>query len=303
MKRVLLVTVLLTLTAACHREARPDRQVAFDVPASAPMLSTGVVAQERQARVESARYARRDQKQAVVQRMITQSADIRVIVRHPDSTSAQLAAAAIAAGGFVESARQWRTDGQAVASVTLRVPNDRLTLTLDAIRHFAIRVEAESVTGEDVTAEYTDLGAQLTNLRATEGELRSLLVTVGQRTLKAQDVLEVFNQLTDVRGQIEQTQARMGTLSKLATLATIKVDLVPDALSQPIASAGWRPLATVRGAVSDLLGTLRWVADALIWLLVYLVPIGLAAGIPVVGAVLGVRAVRRRMVGEQARIS
>jgi hypothetical protein len=264
----------------------------------APALTGGLALDQRAQNAPAALYRQKARNDGGTQRMITQSAQIRVIVRHPDSTSAQLAAAALAAGGFVEGARQWHTAGQMVASITLRVPNDRLTATLDAIRHASIRVENESVTGEDVTAEYTDLGAQLTNLRATEAELRSLLVTVGQRTLKAADVLEVFNQLTDVRGQIEQTQARMGTLSKLAALATIQVDLVPDALTQPIASAGWRPLATARGAFSDLMGTLRWVADGLIWVVIYLLPILMAGGIPVLGVALGVRAIRRRTLRE-----
>jgi len=188
-----------------------------------------------------------------------------------------------------------------MASLTLRVPDERLAATLDDIRHTAIRIDNEAVTGTDVTGEYTDLGAQLKNLRATETELRALLVTVGQRTRKAEDVLDVFNQLTEVRGQIEQTEARMGTLSKLAQLATIHVDLVPDALSQPIAQSGWRPLATIRGAFSDLVGTLRWLVDGLIWVLVYLVPIVAAVGVPVLGTAALVRSWRRRWA--PARIS
>ncbi|HYK12138.1 MAG TPA: DUF4349 domain-containing protein [Gemmatimonadales bacterium] len=293
MKRAWLVAGVLSL-AACRKTTGADAplQSYNGSPVEEAPVSTGALPRD-QATAKSMLY-RQAANHSSAQRMITQSAEIRVIVRHPDSTSARLAAAALAAGGFVEDARQWRTNGQVVASITLRVPNDQLTPTLDAIRHTAIRVENESVSGEDVTAEYTDLGAQLTNLRATEAELRTLLVTVGQRTLKAADVLEVFNQLTDVRGQIEQTQARMGTLSKLASLATIKVSLVPDALSQPIATAGWRPLATVRTSFSDLLGTLRRVADGLIWVLVYLVPMVIAAAIPVGAAALGVRAVRRR---------
>lgn len=308
MKRSLLLIGTLTLVGACDSHPHPladrvqipeslNRGVA-DAPAVAYM---GYSQRQSPASAASALYRRqKDAGDATapadqIGRMVTRTAEIRAVVTHPDSTSAALTAAVQAAGGFVEDARQWRASGQTLASLTLRVPDDRLTLILDAVKHSAIRVDNEAVTGTDVTGEYTDLGAQLRNLRATEGELRSLLVTVGQRTRKAADVLDVFNQLTDVRGQIEQTEARMGTLSKLAQLATIHVDLVPDALSQPIAQTAWRPVVTMRGAFSALLGTLKWAVDALIWVIVYLVPIIVAVAIPVGAGVLVMRAVRRRL--------
>ncbi|HKR55498.1 MAG TPA: DUF4349 domain-containing protein [Gemmatimonadales bacterium] len=303
MKRSCLLLGTLSLISACDThphplearfQARAPKEAAVDVPAAAYMGSG-------QQQSPSALYRRQKDAGSVnapadqIGRMVTRTAEIRAVVTHPDSTSTALTSAVEAVGGFVEDARQWQASGQTLASLTLRVPDARLASTLDAIKRGAIRVENEAVTGTDVTGEYTDLGAQLRNLRATEAELRSLLVTVGQRTRKAQDVLDVFNQLTEVRGQIEQAEARMGTLSKLAQLATIHVDLVPDALSQPIAQTGWRPLVTVRGAFSTLLGTLRWGVDALIWVIVYLVPIIVAVAIPVGAAVLGVRAVRRKL--------
>jgi len=308
MKRSFLLLGTLTLIAgacdthphplAARFQSRPDEAV---VDAPAAYMGSG------QQQSPSALYRRQKDAGSAnapadqIGRMVTRTAEIRAVVTHPDSTSTALTSAVEAVGGFVEDARQWRASGQTLASLTLRVPDARLASTLDAIKRGAIRVENEAVTGTDVTGEYTDLGAQLRNLRATEAELRSLLVTVGQRTRKAQDVLDVFNQLTEVRGQIEQAEARMGTLSKLAQLATIHVDLVPDALSQPIAQTGWRPLVTVRGAFSTLLGTLRWGVDALIWVIVYLVPILIAVGIPVLGAAALVRALRRRW--EPSRIA
>ena len=286
MKRFPLLLAGLIATG-CGKDAHGPMGYAVRVPAAGFQQQQAAISEApalyRQARDESA-----------TKRMVTRSAEIRAVVAHPESTSATLAAAVQASGGFVEDARQWRASGQMLASLTLRVPDDRLATTLDAIRHVAIRVDNEGITGEDVTAEYTDLGAQLKNLQATETELRSLLVTVGQRTKRASDVLDVFNKLTEVRGEIDQTQARMGTLSKLAALATIKVDLVPDALSEPITAGGWRPVVTVRGAFADLVGTLRWMVDALIWVLVYVVPVIVAVGAPVLGTAALARSWRRR---------
>ncbi|MBM4428926.1 MAG: hypothetical protein FJ026_01080 [Chloroflexi bacterium] len=51
------------------------------------------------------------------------------------------------------------------------------------------------------------------------------------------------------------------------------VELVPDILAQPIARPGWRPAETVAGALRALLQTLRFVVDAAIWVLLYLLPL------------------------------
>jgi hypothetical protein len=238
-----------------------------------------------------------------VVRMVTRVAQLRAVVSHPDSVATELAAETQASGGFVEDARQWHSSGQVLASLTLRVPDDRLAATLDAIRRHALRVDEENVTGQDVTEEYTDLGAQITNLRATEAELRSLLVTVGERTKKAADVLEVFNQLTQVRGQIEQAQARLSTLSKLASLATINVELVPDALTKPLATSGWRPAVAAHQAYSKLTGTLRWLVDAGIWALIYILPVIALIAVPAGVLFFGVRGLRRRTLETPARMS
>jgi hypothetical protein len=211
-----------------------------------------------------------------------------------------LGAQVAAGGGYVSDSKQWRSGDQMLASMTIRVPVDKLESTLESIRHAAIRVESENLSGEDVTEEYTDLGAQLTNLRATETELRALLATVRERTRKAADIMEVFNQLTEVRGQIDQIEARITTLDKLAALATISLDLVPDALAQPLTAAGWQPTAAVRGAFRTLLGTLKALFEGTIWVLVYLVPVVLVLAVPALGIWGGVRVVRRRLVTREA---
>ena len=53
------------------------------------------------------------------------------------------------------------------------------TALLAAIKGTAVRVQQENVKGQDVTEEFSDLNAQLTNLEATEKELRELLTEAG----------------------------------------------------------------------------------------------------------------------------
>lgn len=170
------------------------------------------------------------------------------------------------------------------------MPAGQIFATLAEIRAAALRTETENVSGQDVSQEYTDLSAELTNLEATERELRQLLATVRQRTQRASDVLEVFNQLAKVRGEIDQTRGRLLNLGQLVDLATITLDIAPDAVAAPPVEDVWRPGGVARDALRTLVTTLKWVCDVLIWVCIYIAP--LAALIAAL-AILVRRAVRR----------
>ena len=55
-------------------------------------------------------------------------------------------------------------------------------------------------------------------LQATERELLALLTNIREKSGKAEDVLAVYRELTDIRGQIEQLQGRINYLDKATSL-------------------------------------------------------------------------------------
>jgi hypothetical protein len=211
-------------------------------------------------------------------RMIVRTAELSLQVADVKAVMEQVAQAVSASGGFLGASRLWRDGESDRASMTVRVPADRLDATVARFRGLAVRVDNASVTGEDVTRQAVDLNAQLVNLRATETELRALLITVRQRTQKASDVLEVHTELSRVRGEIEQRTAELQTLTQLAALSTITLELRPDVVATPIASASWQPRGVLRDATRALVGTARVVATAAIWGAVYGGPLLLCAG-------------------------
>ncbi len=202
-------------------------------------------------------------------RMIVRTAELTLQVSDVKAVMDQVAEATSAVGGFLGASRLWREGESDRASMTVRVPSARLDATLARFRGLAVRVDNASVTGEDVTRQAVDLNAQLVNLRATETELRALLVTVRQRTQKASDVLEVHTELSRVRGEIEQHTAELQTLTQLAALSTITLELRPDVVATPIASEAWQPRGVLRDATRALVGTGRTVVSAAIWGVVY----------------------------------
>ena len=209
---------------------------------------------------------------APLDRMIIRNATISLIVRDTAKAIETITAAIEGSGGYVASSSVWRESDVLRGKLTIRVPNTRLGNSLAAIRSAAIRVQSESVSSEEVTQEYVDLASQVRNLEATEEELRQLLATVRERAKKASDILEVHEQLTAIRGQIEQAKGRMRYLEQMTSYATINIDLTPDAVATPAVEPGWQPLASVKEATRSLTNAGKALVTAVIWIGIYVIP-------------------------------
>jgi Domain of unknown function (DUF4349) len=207
-------------------------------------------------------------------RMIVRSAEISMEVADVRRAMQSVSELTRKAEGFLGASRQWKDGESDLATMTLRIPAARLDSTLATLRAMAVRVDNESVTGEDVTRQAVDLSAQLTNLRATETELRALLTTVRQRSQRASDILEVHTQLTQVRGEIETRTAELQSISQLVAMSTVTLTLRPDAVATPIASEQWQPRGVFRDATRALVSVARGAASLSIWALVWAIPIG-----------------------------
>jgi anti-sigma factor RsiW len=111
---------------------------------------------------------------------------------------------------------------------TLRVPASGLDATIAELRNFG-RVESESQSGEEVTEQYVDLQARLSNAHNTEQRLTDLL---RQRTGKLSDVLAVETELDRVRGEIERMEAEKKNLANKVDFATINATVSEDYRAQ-----------------------------------------------------------------------
>jgi len=125
-------------------------------------------------------------------------------------------------------------------------------------------VESESQSGEDVTRQYVDLDARLTNARNTEQRLTALL---RDRTGKMTDVLAVEKEIDRVRGEIEQMEAQKKTLINRVDFATLNVTLREASKAQLSPHSTWDRFRTAGadGYVSLVAG----VVGALVFLLAY----------------------------------
>ena len=206
-------------------------------------------------------------------RMIVRTAEMRIVVADTTKAVDAVTKSVEAMGGFVSGSNIWREGELLRATLKLRVPADKLTSTLASIRTLATRVDNETIASEDVSQEYVDLESQVRNLEATEAELRELLIVARKNSRRATDVLEVHEQLTMIRGQIEQAKGRMRYLSQVTALSQISLDVLPDAITKPVVEGEWQPFVIAKDAMRALVGSFQSIATVAIWFVIYVLPI------------------------------
>jgi hypothetical protein len=221
-------------------------------------------------------------------RKIVYTVDMVLVVKDVDSATDEAESLAKSLGGYVASASVRRSNRSKYASMTLRIPADRLDEAVEKLKGMAERVDRYSLHTEDITARYTDLQARLTNLEATEKELRAMLQEVREKPdARAEDIMEVYRELAKVRGEIDQVKGQMKMWDKMVALATINLQFTP--LTEVAPAGGWHPQETVRRAVHALVSSMMWLANAFIWLVLYALPILLVVGLVVMGLLYPIR--------------
>lgn len=223
-------------------------------------------------------------------RLVIRTADMTIVVSNTQEQLDAISKLAAQYGGFVVQSGTSKVGTDALqGQITLRVDAKNFDKALGDIRRLAVDVQSENIRGEDVTAEYVDLEAQLKNLEAAEAQLTKIM----EQAFNTEDVLNVYQQLTQIRGQIEQIKGRMKFLSQSAALSTINVNLIPDALAQPVEVGGWRLEGVLKDAVEALIGTLQGLASIAVWFVIVVLPVLLIFAAPVVLVIWLIRRARR----------
>lgn len=217
------------------------------------------------------------------QRIVIKNASLQIVANDVAAAINSITQLAETMGGWVISSSTSKTtrsvgDEVITGSIAIRVPADQLNTALTQIKAQAASVDSESVTGTDVTQEYTDLNSQVTNLQAAERQLQILL----EAAQSTDSVLQIYNELVRVRGEIEIAQGRINYYNEASSYSSISVTLRPPNVAQAAVQVdtAWSPATTVSGAFNALVNILQGLANFLIIVVVLVIPVLLVIGIP-----------------------
>jgi hypothetical protein len=205
---------------------------------------------------------------------IVKNASITVQLKDGEFDKAFNEASSVASahGGFVVSSDS-NTGGKVASGVlTLRVPADAFDVVRTKLSALGT-VKQQNLSGQDVSGTIVDLDARLRSLQAQEDALRQLMTKA--RTIG--ETIEVQNQLTGVRQQIEQLSGERARLADAASFATIRFFLAePGAAATPQPKPEPEP-GTLRHAVSAAIEGTEQVLSGTIIVIGWTLPIVLLA--------------------------
>lgn len=195
-------------------------------------------------------------------------ADLGAALRDGDAAVAR-------AGGYISGSNRTAANGSESAQVTYRIPSAAWSSTLSALRGLASTVVKELVKTEEVTGQVVDLAARIANLRATEAALQAIMA----KATKISDVLDVQEQLTATRGDIEKLVADKEHLVDRAAYGSLAVTYrlpsVPSPTATPVPANGWDPGDDVARASGKLVRIGQTTTSIGIWLAIVGLPLAI----------------------------
>lgn len=283
-----LMMIALIVLSACSAPARTSESASppMEAPAGAPampeMESSDGGGMDNFAKPGS---MVQDMQGQGAERLVIRNANLTIVVDQPGDAMNAIMRMSEGMNGFVVTSnlyKRYTDNGVEVpeATVTVRVPAERLNEALEQVKALVKDrtedIRNENISGQDVTKEYTDLRSRLTNLEEAEAQLREIM----DDALRTEDVLNVHAQLTSIREQIEVIKGQIQYYEEAAAMSSISVTIWASEAVKPLEIGGWEPVGVARDAVQALIDTTQVLASAVIWIVIYVLPIALLIFLP-----------------------
>ncbi|MFI9485550.1 DUF4349 domain-containing protein [Promicromonospora sp. NPDC052451] len=205
--------------------------------------------------------------QEAVDRELVTTGSATLAVEDPFDAAERIAGLVEGAGGRVETRdEQAATDHEpGSASMTLRIPADRVSATLDALGELG-EVRDRHVETVDVTGTAQDLDARIEALRTSTDRLRELMADADRTS----DLIEIEAELSTRQAELDSRVSERNRLSDEVAMSTLHVEIVaegtPAAQARPGGfvgglTAGWNALVSTFNVVVLVLGAIiPWLA-------------------------------------------
>lgn len=203
-------------------------------------------------------------------RMIIKSASISLDVEKYDDIVQRITTWTTEGGGYVEnlstSLKTNYTDQENLkyGYITLRIPTAGYDSMLSQIKALG-NVTNEYSDAYDVTKAYRDTAAEIENLKLTEARFREIL----SQAQDVNDILSVENELTRIRGQINQYTRQIKDWEALVDMTTITISLNEVKNLKPVIERIDDSLwgRAKDGFIDTINGIKNFIEHAIVWLI------------------------------------
>lgn len=176
-------------------------------------------------------------------RKIIRNAELSVQTREYDTFMSDLSGRIGASGGYIESSY---ASGNSYSSrrnlrsvnMTLRIPAEKLDMFLEGVCAMG-NVLYKNVYSNDVTANYVDTQARLNALKTERDTLMGLL----EKADKMEDIIVIYERISDVTYEIESYESRMRTYDDQIAYSTVNISVEEvERETQVVEETAWQEI-------------------------------------------------------------
>lgn len=159
-------------------------------------------------------------------RQVITTGYVTVTAEEPIEAATEAVRIVESVGGRVDGRTEHApTNGdQGSATLTLRLPSETLTATLEKLKALG-EAEEVSISSSDVTMETQDLDARINALTASVDRLINLLATATDTDV----LIQLETAISDRQGELESLQSQRRYLADQVSLSTITLNLISEA--------------------------------------------------------------------------
>ena len=235
-----------------------------------------------------------------VERIVIKNASLTIKVDDPAEVITTIAFMAERMGGFVINSNVYRSyNYQAEADlpqgyITIRVPAEDLNAALEEIRGLTedpkYDVSSESISGQDVTSQYTDLESRLRNLEEADAQMRTFM----EDAESTEDVLMVYSQQKQISQEIEIIKGQLKYYEESAALSSISIEVLPKFSAVTVNVGGWELEGVFKQALQTLVNAFQFIVEAMVWIVIVIMPVLILISIPLVLLIIVIKAMVKR---------
>lgn len=236
------------------------------IPSSGTLLETRSTAMYDEAAAETADYDMTSSTNSSYGEKISYSSSISYETDNIQETSEKLEALVDQYEGYITYSNTYTYDDETSTSYDIEVPADAFDDFMNQAKSIA-EVTNTSTSANDITDQYIDTEARLTNLKAEEETLQELL----DQAETLSDVIAINDQLTSVRSDIESYESQKEYYDSLTEYASVSIYINSSASS---ASFPEKLADAFTNTFSNFLNVLANIAIILVYALPFILVIG-----------------------------
>ena len=184
---------------------------------------------------------------AAIEPVLIRTANCRMEVEDIEAEIDEVEHLVVQRKGYVANLA-WRNSAeQREATLTLRVPAQHFSWTLDTLTKLGKTIDSQDITTQDVTEEYVDIQNRLGTKKVVRDRYDAIL---RGRAKTIEEILNTEKQLLQIQEEIEAKEGRLRYLSQRAMMSTITLELYEKVEVVTAQVSSWQEF---RGQATDRL--------------------------------------------------